>query len=46
MVSYKGLNTIPVMRVLIKVIQNSIVETINNSGKKDLEFQSESMLLY
>lgn len=34
------------MRVLIKVIQNSIVETINNSGKKDLEFQSESMLLY
>lgn len=41
---YKDL--IPVMRVLIKVIQNSIVETINNSGKKDLEFQSESMLLY
>ena len=41
---YKDL--IPVIRVLIKVIQNSIVETINNSGKKDLEFQSESMLLY
>ena len=41
---YKDL--IPVMKVLIKVIQNSIVETINNSGKKDLEFQSESMLLY
>ena len=37
---------IPVMKVLIKVMQKSIVETINDSRKINLEFQNEYMLLY
>lgn len=41
---YKEL--IPIMRVLIKVMQKSIIETINDSRKVHLEFRDDSMRLY
>ena len=41
---YKEL--IPIMRVLIKVMQKSFIETINDSSKVLLEFHNDSMRLY